>query len=73
MDKLKPCPFCGGPGRIESDTEVIGHGSNDIVYFVCCKQCGASTKRVGCLEAEGAYLKKLVATVLWEERVEDGN
>lgn len=72
MAELKPCPFCGGRGTIWSHTETIGHGSTDTSFYVCCKACGARTKPIGDLEAEGTAAKKLVAKVLWERRVEDG-
>ena len=72
MAELKPCPFCGGRGVIDRETEVLGHGTNDTVYFVVCKCCGARTKPIGFLEADGTDAKKLVAAVLWERRVEDG-
>jgi hypothetical protein len=38
MDKLKPCPFCGGNGKMvrrERD------GFDNV--FICCESCGAST------------------------------
>jgi Lar family restriction alleviation protein len=73
VDKLKPCPFCGGKGEITRDTETIGHGSGDTVYFVKCRCCGARTKAIGALEADGTEAKKLVAAVLWEMRAEDAN
>ena len=72
MAELKPCPFCGGRGEINSKSETIGHGSGDTVYFVECQCCGARTKPIGFLEAEGTDTKKIVSKVLWEMRVEDG-
>ena len=72
MAELKPCPFCGGRGQIESEYETIGHGDGDTFYFVVCQCCGARTKPIGRLEAEGTETKKLVSKVLWEMRVEDG-
>lgn len=72
MSDLTPCPFCGGRAQIEHETEVIGHGSGDTVYFVCCQCCGARTKPIGFLQAEGNAAKKLVAIVLWESRADHG-
>lgn len=39
MDKLKPCPFCGGE-ETESESEVCYGG---IYYRIFCSCCGAST------------------------------
>ena len=41
MEKLKSCPFCGGNGRIY--TESYSHRKNDIDYFIECRQCASCT------------------------------
>lgn len=42
MERLLPCPFCGGEGAISC----MAGGSNDpnIYYVVQCKSCGAKAK-----------------------------
>ncbi len=37
MNKLKPCPFCGGEVR-----SVKRNFSKDEIYFIKCRKCGAT-------------------------------
>ena len=39
MEKLKPCPFCGGDGEIRKEKA----GVFGLLYEVVCKKCLAST------------------------------
>ena len=72
MDKLKPCPFCGGRGEICRSTECAGHGDCYEVYYVECCCCKATTKEISGRTADGPEAQKLVASLLWNRRVEDG-
>jgi hypothetical protein len=36
--KVKPCPFCGGPGRLGS----YRYGPGDVMWFVQCESLMAS-------------------------------
>lgn len=57
MDKLKPCPFCGG-----SDLRIIE--AHWIKSAVICKQCGS---------ASGCYDTEQQAIEAWNRRVENGD
>jgi Lar family restriction alleviation protein len=67
MDKLLPCPFCGGEAFIYCS------GSNGIGIFadVHCKECHASTFRIkiGVSEADA---NKNIAIEAWNRRSNDG-
>lgn len=41
MELLKPCPFCGGNGKYNSETICIGHGDYLTEHFIFCQACGA--------------------------------
>ena len=44
MDKIKPCPFCGGNARISSDTEATKDSQGRLWAFtVVCDKCCASS------------------------------
>lgn len=49
MQELKPCPFCGGPGRIVQ-AHIYVDGQMDDVFFedyrAECPQCGGNTGKV---------------------------
>ena len=45
MDKLKPCPFCGGEAKIRMGYFLPGgHQFADVYCFVECLSCHAKTK-----------------------------
>ena len=40
MDKLKPCPFCGGEAKLINQRDYHGYIQS---YRITCKTCGALT------------------------------
>ena len=44
MDKLKPCPFCGGEAKLHHYGK--GQGKHNMVVTIACKLCGASVKGI---------------------------
>ena len=72
MDKLKPCPFCGGKGEMCKSTECAGHGDCYDVFYIQCRCCKAATQKISDRDADGIEAQKLVARLLWNRRVEDG-
>lgn len=40
MEKLKPCPFCGGEAEIMCLSTVNEHGILSKVFVITCKECG---------------------------------
>lgn len=41
MEKLKPCPFCGGEGEIVSRKPCK---TSKTRYYIQCKKCGCKTR-----------------------------
>lgn len=41
MDKLKPCPFCGGEAQLIKNE----YGDNTGYAFVICQDCGNRAKK----------------------------
>ena len=41
--RMKPCPFCGGEGRLQAVITESRINQDD--YFVKCRECGASTMK----------------------------
>lgn len=37
MDKLKPCPFCGGEAELEYEVDPFGY---EVSHFIHCHGCG---------------------------------
>lgn len=44
-NELKPCPFCGGIGKMGKEN-YNGFGYSYTKYFVTCSKCGARSKPV---------------------------
>lgn len=73
MEKLKPCPFCGGGARVTDDVCVIPvideNGAyvdaefEELPVFVHCTVCGAETY---------GYETAEEAIEAWNRRVSDG-
>lgn len=47
MDKLKPCPFCGGKGILQKWHTMENN--------ICCEDCSASTEQSTVLESAIEY------------------
>lgn len=46
MEELKPCPFCGGRGKLEESFRAFIGGETTKVAFVHCRDCNARSGRV---------------------------
>lgn len=58
MDELKPCPFCGGGGRLSRESEGV---------LVRCQKCGATSGWVDeYYESENSGEQKAIE--LWNHR-----
>ena len=44
-NELKPCPFCEGTGRLESEDQCGGFGCYTTIVCVKCQNCGATGAR----------------------------
>ena len=65
MDKLKPCPFCGGQQLYDNiGVHYDESGLSDVRYFysVVCINCGCRT---------ASFEQKLNAIESWNRRVSD--
>lgn len=58
-EKLKPCPFCGGMG-------ILNNESDKIVSYVKCLTCGAET---GLIKVSAEYSSDDKAIEAWNRRV----
>ena len=61
MDKLKPCPFCGGKAIIT----VLQHRFTDL-YFCSCEKCHIS-------QTSGEYTFRQEAINAWNKRSNDAS
>lgn len=59
MDKLKPCPFCGGEVYIEN----IGDAKEE-VWMIECDFCGGSA----CFSEDGGDMPKEKVVEHWNRR-----
>lgn len=63
MDKLKPCPFCGGIADVLMDYKQIETTGRQR-FFVTCAVCGVETPRIA--------RDKKQAIEAWNRRVDNG-
>lgn len=45
MDKLKPCPFCGGEAMFLRKSYMMSGSARGWAFGVCCKKCGVTLKK----------------------------
>ena len=70
MDKLKPCPFCGGEAVMyHQSSKYTDYDGN----FVHCLKCGCRTKLFECLGNTGKthYDTIKEATMAWNTRTQN--
>ena len=65
---LKPCPFCGGKGRIRDITESDGRLSYKVLC-VSCENCGAQTVQRISDGYYDCYCSDEEIANLWNQRV----
>lgn len=65
MDKLKPCPFCGGDAALE-----VFDGRYGPLVYAACEICGASSKhfRIGSKEDPWEGKPARQAAHFWNQR-----
>ena len=68
-NELKPCPFCGGEAVLRNETEMVGFGSCDDIYFVKCVICEAQGSKFGVWAGKNRKEKAIEA---WNRRANDG-
>lgn len=70
-EKLKPCPFCGGKGKIKREM-VNDYWFDDLVtiqfLFVKCTKCDAISKKIKISEKYIAVEKAIEA---WNRRIDN--
>ena len=70
--ELKPCPFCGGQGRLLKKTVCAGMGCYPTKVFVACQNCGASGGEADSyFDGDDEALLSLIAIDKWERRTDD--
>ena len=62
--ELKPCPFCGGEGKIRHKTSTMNGNINST--WIECNQCKAATKLFG---VSNKYASDKEAAKAWNSRV----
>ena len=70
MSELKPCPFCGGKPRIDTEYDMDGFGN---FHKVECSKCGASSKAH--FATQGNECPQYYQEVRdgWQQRADDSN
>lgn len=64
--KIKKCPFCRGEGKIEEQTECLGHGDYIKFHYVRCVECGARGRR--CSDRDYGICDIVMAVDFWNKR-----
>ena len=60
MEKLKPCPFCGGEAKC-INTRIVDNHDNPF-WWVLCNECDANT---------GMYVNRVDAIKTWNRRAKN--
>lgn len=68
MSELKPCPFCGGEARIDTEYDMDGFGN---FHKVECKSCGASSKAHFCSQGNECPQYYQEVRDDWQNRAND--
>ena len=78
MEKLKPCPFCGGKAKIIEYSQKLPNSEVRNCFFVSCGSCGCSPFEFGeiCLYYKEDYMErknalKEKAIKAWNRRPND--
>ena len=69
--ELKPCPFCGGEARLESNSRGYFGGESCKITFVTCTKCHARTAKFKLPDAEdleGRRTARTLAVEYWNRR-----
>ena len=65
MDKLKPCPFCGGKAKLNTNSSRITSFA-----YCYCRKCLASGHFAYDEKGNGKYIFEAIEA--WNRRVENG-
>lgn len=68
MSELKPCPFCGGDPRIDTEYDMDGFGN---FHKVECRKCGASSKAHFCTQGNECHQYYQEVREDWNTRATD--
>lgn len=71
MTELKPCPFCGGIGKLSNETKCYGHGDYATETFVCCSSCGARGATISDHDIGNEVIRIMTACNAWNRRADD--
>lgn len=69
MDKLKPCPFCGGEAYYRKPEHLKGTAFD--IMRIECKKCGAAPYAVEVYEFDTEADKKEAIARFWNRRAEN--
>ncbi len=67
-NELKPCPFCGGNPRIDTEYDMDGFGN---FHKVECSDCGASSKAHFCTQGNECPQYYQEVRDEWQNRADD--
>lgn len=82
MDKLKPCPFCGGDAIFFRKAYAVSNSTRGWVFTVCCKKCGVELPKTNYVievnlgdsgEIKIATDERQQAAEAWNRRYSDGS
>lgn len=71
-DFIKPCPFCGGEGKLYGHDEGSGFGGVYHIELVACSNCGATSSPIGNDKTSDTREQAILAVLAWNRRAEDG-